>query len=227
MASGRIPLWNPHENGGEPLAGNPTASLFYPGKLLFVLLPYATAYKIYLVGHVWLAALAMYLAARRHGLEASAASLASLTYAGSGFLLFQVYNIVFLVGAAWLPFGMYLVHRVIESPTLRLAVGLAWVLAMQILGGDPQVAQMTLVLAIPALLFRHLPFFRALLLFLGVAGLGLGITYFSGRIKETLDQIRTSPTWTDGLSLLWLPGEVFSTAIIARLIWTIMELSSC
>ena len=34
---GNVPLWNPQENLGEPLAADATASLFYPGKLVFVL----------------------------------------------------------------------------------------------------------------------------------------------------------------------------------------------
>src|SRR5262245_50976739 len=37
--SGRWPLWDPWQNGGQPLLGNPMAAVFYPGKLLFALLP--------------------------------------------------------------------------------------------------------------------------------------------------------------------------------------------
>ena len=34
-----LPLWNPHENCGEPLAAQPTAAVFYPGQLALTL-PY-------------------------------------------------------------------------------------------------------------------------------------------------------------------------------------------
>ena len=37
---GRWPLWEPEENAGMPLLGNPTAAVLYPGKLIFALLPY-------------------------------------------------------------------------------------------------------------------------------------------------------------------------------------------
>ena len=37
----RWPLWEPEENSGMPLLGNPTAAVFYPGKVVFALLPYA------------------------------------------------------------------------------------------------------------------------------------------------------------------------------------------
>ena len=38
---GRWPLWEPEENAGMPLLGNPTAAVLYPGKLVFAVLPYA------------------------------------------------------------------------------------------------------------------------------------------------------------------------------------------
>ena len=52
-----MPLWNPYENLGIPLAGNPAASVFYPGKLIFALpISYPWAYKIYIMDHLLLAA---------------------------------------------------------------------------------------------------------------------------------------------------------------------------
>src|SRR4051812_18805915 len=36
-AAGRVPLWNPYENCGIPVLADTTSSLFYPGKLLFLL----------------------------------------------------------------------------------------------------------------------------------------------------------------------------------------------
>ena len=67
-AAGRVPLWNPYENLGVPLAGNPTSSVFYPGTLIFLLqLDYAWAYKLYVMGHVLLAAGAAYRLGRHWG----------------------------------------------------------------------------------------------------------------------------------------------------------------
>ncbi len=52
---GRWPLWEPEENAGMPLVGNPTAAVFYPGKLVFAVLPYAWAARVYIVAHSALA----------------------------------------------------------------------------------------------------------------------------------------------------------------------------
>ena len=49
--AGRWPLWEPEENAGMPLLGNPTAAVLYPGKLVFAVLPYAWAARIYIVMH--------------------------------------------------------------------------------------------------------------------------------------------------------------------------------
>ena len=56
---GRWPLWEPEENAGMPLLGNPTAAVLYPGKLVFAVLPYAWAARVYIVAHSALAFFAM------------------------------------------------------------------------------------------------------------------------------------------------------------------------
>src|SRR5436853_7652911 len=54
-ASGRVPLWNPQENCGLPVLADATSSVFYPGKLLFLLpLDFATRYKLFIIAHVML-----------------------------------------------------------------------------------------------------------------------------------------------------------------------------
>ena len=62
--AGRWPLWEPEENAGMPLLGNPTAAVLYPGKLIFAILPYAWAARIYVVAHTALAFLAMLILLR-------------------------------------------------------------------------------------------------------------------------------------------------------------------
>ena len=104
--AGRVPLWEPEENGGMPLLGNPTAAVLYPGKLVFAVLDYEWATRVYTIGHVALAALGMRLLMRGWGLSWCGASITALSYAFGAPVLFQYCNIVFLVGAAWLPFGL-------------------------------------------------------------------------------------------------------------------------
>src|ERR1700735_370640 len=50
----RLPLWAREENGGVPLLGTPTAAVLYPGKLIYRVLPYPLAVRVYVVVHTLL-----------------------------------------------------------------------------------------------------------------------------------------------------------------------------
>src|SRR5262249_8903732 len=52
---------------------------------------------------------------------------------------------VFLVGAAWMPLGFRSVDRWIRLGNLRAVAELAIILALQILGGDPQAAYVVVI----------------------------------------------------------------------------------
>ena len=115
--AGRPPLWNPWENAGVPLVGETTSSVFYPGKLIFALPgDFTRLWNLYVIGHVLIAAAGAYYLARRLGAGLPAAGLAALVYAFSGTVLFQHANVVFLVGAAWLPWSLLLVEFMFRRP---------------------------------------------------------------------------------------------------------------
>ncbi len=140
---GQVPLWNPYENLGMPLAANPAASVFYPGKLVFAMpIGFAWAYRLYVLGHLLLAAGGVYRLARHFETGVTAAGVAAISYAFSGSVLQQYCNVIFLVGAAWLPIAMLAADRMLakESGRIRWAVLFGTVLALMVLGGDPQMA---------------------------------------------------------------------------------------
>ncbi|MFM7072417.1 MAG: hypothetical protein ACKO38_11570, partial [Planctomycetota bacterium] len=131
-ATGEWPRWNPWENTGVPLAGDPTAALWYPGLWLFRLpLSFDVAYNAFLALHLALAAIgasraatcvlaadriadefddlnaertAVRLQPSRHARIAS--RLAAISYALGGAVLFNYANPIYLIGAAWLPWGL-------------------------------------------------------------------------------------------------------------------------
>ncbi len=80
-AAGRWPLWNPWQNAGMPMLGLPMTAVFYPGKVLYAVLPYAWATRLYVVAHVALAFAGMFALARVWKQSANAAGLAALSYA--------------------------------------------------------------------------------------------------------------------------------------------------
>lgn len=138
---GEVPLWNPWENFGEPLAASPTALVFYPGSLLLLVpVPYDWAFKLFVVAHLVLAAWGAAWLARRYGKSESAATLAALAYAGSGQVLFQYCNPIYLIGAAWLPLAWAAIDRMVTTGSVRAAAALGLAMALIVLGGDPHLA---------------------------------------------------------------------------------------
>ncbi|QDU62887.1 Bacterial membrane protein YfhO [Planctomycetes bacterium Pan216] len=187
--AGNVPLWNPHENGGQPLAANATSSVFYPLKVFFLCQPYGSVFKWYLMGHVVLAWCACWLAAVGFGIRSWGAAMAATAYAFSGFVLFQLYNIIFLCGAAWLPLGLLAMDRLVRRPRLGWALLLAGTTSLQLLAGDAQIAFMTFLVAIPYFLIFHFGAKHGLGLIIALLGLGFGVV--QGR--DLLDALGESP----------------------------------
>src|SRR5439155_6773518 len=154
-AAGRVPLWNPQENCGLPVLADATSSVFYPGKLLFAMpLDFAITYKLYIILHVILAAACSYWLARSWKASHAAAALAAISYSCGGNVIFQYCNVVFLVGAAWLPLAALAADRLLRGRGWKWAVLLGICLAMMILGGDPEAAYHALFIsAIYAVIF--------------------------------------------------------------------------
>lgn len=141
--AGRWPLWEPEENAGMPLMGNPTAAVLYPGKIIYAVLPYAWGARIYVVAHTLLAFVAMMALTRWWRVSWVGATIAGLAYAFSGPILFQYCNIIYLVGASWAPLGFRAVDRWLRFGKRLALLELTAVLAMEALGGDPEVAYLT------------------------------------------------------------------------------------
>lgn len=139
---GKIPLWNPAENLGEPVVAEASSSVFYPGQILFLIpgISVGTAMVLYGMIHGIIAGFGAFELARCFGCRRHSALLAGMAYSLSGSLLFQTCNIVFLVGGAWLPWCFRNFFRLYQTCRIRDVVWLAVTLTMPVLGGDPQTA---------------------------------------------------------------------------------------
>ena len=136
-----LPLWNPLEENGRPLLADATASVLYPGKLVLALPgTFAWNYRLYIVAHLALAACGASFAARSFGCGVLASGFAGLAYAFGGSVCFQYCNVIYLVGAAWLPLGVMALWQLMGNDPQGSVGRLSLVLAMTVLGGDPQTA---------------------------------------------------------------------------------------
>ena len=140
LAHGSIPAFNPTWAGGQPFAGNPNALAFYPGNLLYLVLPFWSAFNAHYVLHWLLAFVAFRKLARELEQSPIAATLAALTYSASGYVLscLSFYNLIAV--AAWLPLVLWGLARGGRRGTLwgGIACGL------MLLSGEPVTAALAL-----------------------------------------------------------------------------------
>ncbi len=164
---GRLPLWTPYVNLGQPLAADPTASVFYPLKLVFFLssyniLSYGTCFKLYIWIHVAIAFILSYRLSRNLKISCEGALLGALTYTFSGQILFQYANVIYLVGAAWTPGIFSLALSFYREKKFRKKVKqlfkLGIPLSLTILGGEPQIVYLSILTLTIIFVFVHVEF---------------------------------------------------------------------
>lgn len=149
-AAGELPLWTPHDGLGRSHLAEGISSLFYPGKIVFGArwMSFEARYGWYLALHVWLAGWGAGWLAGQFRADWCGRGLATLSYGLSGPVLFATTNVIYLVSAAWLPWGLGAINRWRNPLQRREAVlGTAAVAALMILGGDPQMAENLLLIA--------------------------------------------------------------------------------
>jgi hypothetical protein len=124
------------------------AAVLYPGKMLFAVLPYSWAARLYVIAHVLLGFLSMVCLARAWGLSLSGSTIAGLSYAFGGTVLSDYFNVIYLVGASWAPLGILASDQWLRLGKKSGLIGLAVILALQALGGDPEAAYLTILCAL-------------------------------------------------------------------------------
>lgn len=140
LEAGRIPAIRPDWALGQPFRGNPNALAFYPGNLLYRLLPLWSAFNLHYMLHWLLAFLSFRTLARELGFSPPATVLAALTYAGSGWTVscLTFYNLLTVV--AWWP---WVVVGALRGGTRGIALG-GLSCGMALLGGEPLTAALGL-----------------------------------------------------------------------------------
>jgi hypothetical protein len=130
-----------------PFLANLQSAVFYPLHVIFLLVPATTAMNWSVAGHLFLASLSAYAAARRVvGLDRASACVAGAVYGLGGFVGAQVGHLNQLNAAAWLPLALVALHYALTRRSRRWVALTAAVLAVQLLAGHAQESYMTVAL---------------------------------------------------------------------------------
>lgn len=146
LRAGTLPLWNPYNGCGMPLAADLQTGVFTPLKWPFFIWTSSRSWDLFLLGRLFLAGMFTFLFVRSIGLGTVASLVAAVSYMLSGYF------------ACWL--NLFHVNVDIFMPLLLLAVEEnlrhsgkpyfffgAIAVALLILGGNPQPAVIALMLA--------------------------------------------------------------------------------
>ncbi|HEX8255195.1 MAG TPA: hypothetical protein VF846_18790 [Thermoanaerobaculia bacterium] len=138
LQAGRLPFWNPYNASGEPWLANPQTGVFYPPTWLFVVLPFESAYMLYLLLHLLILGWGAYLLfARSVSPGAALVGATALMFSGPVLSLLDVQNN--LATLAWIPLALWCAA---EGAWRRGAL----VLALAFLGGEPFFAALAALL---------------------------------------------------------------------------------
>jgi Bacterial membrane protein YfhO len=136
LAQGGLPLWNPDQGFGAPLLADASLQLAYPPTWLVLVVPLATYYKLFAVGHCLWAALGCFVLGRRIGLGASAAAAGGVAFALSGPVLSSISLFHHYAGATWMPWVLAALESLLSRPRLGAAVLLGSAAGAQLLAGS-------------------------------------------------------------------------------------------
>jgi hypothetical protein len=151
LADGTLPWLTPFFGNGGPLIARPEAMTLYPLQLAVVLLQPDLAGSLWLVMHTLLAAAGATWLARTFRVRPVAAFGAGVAYALSGALLDAYGHVMYLAGAAWLPWIWAAGRRALDAKAPRTSTAvLAFAVAMELLAMEPQ----TLGLALGLVFFE-------------------------------------------------------------------------
>ncbi len=135
--SGRFPLWNPCPYAGLPLLGDISNALLYPLEVLFLLVPFKTAFDLFMILHYPILAVNAFLLFRGLGASRRGAFLGAVAMAFGGYMVFMTSALNYLCAYAWAPLVLrFYLDGLVRGARPILCAGLAATLTL--LAGDPQ-----------------------------------------------------------------------------------------
>jgi len=139
LQQGIIPFWNPFSHCGMPFSAAMQAAVYYPPNIIFYILNFVTAYKIYIVFHIFIAFVSMFLLMRESGMDDDAAFLSGIIFAFNGYILTKIEFLSVLGTSVWMPAAFLILMKSRERTGFKRISALALVLSFQFLAGHPQI----------------------------------------------------------------------------------------
>ncbi len=154
VSAGEFPFWNRAVGAGQPLAANPEFEIFYPPTWLLCALPYYTAFRVLILGHVVAGLLGTYALLRGWKCRPVTAFYGAAAFGLGGGLLSLTNLWEHLTSAAWVPLVLLAFDRLLTRRSFAAFGAAATVLGMQLLVCEPTIPLQSGILVIAWTLLR-------------------------------------------------------------------------
>lgn len=151
--NGQLPLWNPYNGAGQPLAADMQSSSFYPLALPILLNPSPAMWDFFLLLRLFVAGLLTFIFLRLINLKVIASIAGAITFMLSGYLIFFV-NMAHLNVEILIPLLLLSIELLYQRKNF-ISIGLLAISsALVIIGGMPESATVTFIFAGAYFVFR-------------------------------------------------------------------------
>jgi len=149
-----LPLWNPYQMAGYPLLGTIQSGAFYPLNGIFSLLPFISAWTIFIFLQQILAGVFMYWYLRNRSLSDQASTFGALSFSFSGFFISWLEWGTIVHTALWLPLALLAIDKLRKENTFKWSIVLGLSFIFSFLAGHLQTFIYSLALIIVYFIFR-------------------------------------------------------------------------
>jgi len=142
-----FPLWNPYQFNGHPLFATLQAGVLYPFSVLYLFLPFHSAFNLNIEIHFVLSGWFTYLLLRGMKASRGASLIAGLGFMLSGYLISVHSFISTLFSVAWVPLFFLIFLAAIQKNRTGYALLSGFVGTLMFLGGGGEVCYFTFAVA--------------------------------------------------------------------------------
>ncbi|MEW6095922.1 MAG: YfhO family protein [bacterium] len=145
VKEGCFPLWNPYLYFGYPFFASLQHGLLNPFSFFLYLFPFDIGIKLFIVWHLFLAGLFMYLLMRDFGVSQISSLIASLVYTFNSYML-SIDTFTHLTSACWTPLIFLLFNRSFYTKEkLKYIILTSISLSLQFVGEEPTILYATVI----------------------------------------------------------------------------------
>lgn len=171
IKSGQWPVWNPFNFSGTPLLANVQSSIFFPGTVLFLVLPYLSAWLVHVILLPLLFSLFIYIYLRSLKLSNWAAIFGAIVASNISYITVWAEQLIIIQSVLFLPLVLWIIEKFSQTRKKIYVWLLPVFLALSIFGGHPQTIVYVFLITLGYMFYRRIPVVTMVLVILLLLGL--------------------------------------------------------